>query len=106
MLESHLPVPVCRHHGARRLITDKNDAAIAHRDKIIGALHRLPAGHIERAVNMTSGKLGFGTHVHDVIDAIGGMRNKIAELLRRGPGNLFIGCDLHCRRHRLSLALR
>ena len=75
MLESHLPIPVCRHHGARRLITDKHDMTVAHRDKIIGTLHGLSARDIERTRNMTGGKLSLGTHIDNVIDTIGGMRN-------------------------------
>ncbi len=33
----------------------------------------MPARHIDRAGNMAGGKLGFGTHVDEVIDTIGGM---------------------------------
>jgi hypothetical protein len=47
MGETHLPVPIRRHDGARGFIADENDLAVAHGDEIIRALHRLCAADVD-----------------------------------------------------------
>ena len=37
------------------------------RDEIIGALHRLTAGNVERSGHVAGGVLGFGAHIEEIV---------------------------------------